>query len=234
MEELTNPTSDDENSSPKAQVPELGVPKSKPETEKPGIVTNYDNDLNYKKARGEGIIIVNEKVKGQFDRQAAEKDLEYLINIYAKYNINCDNNTYCNLEGRYFHEKFVNLSQNLPETTSVIFVSISSHGGGGDKVLGTEGYGVPVSDIVQLFQSNEKLVGIPKVFIVQACRGGQTEKKFCGADGGDPGEKGADVATQAGDTLIANSTSEGFLSWRDPESGSWSLKIPHEYSFFVL
>ncbi|KAI6647798.1 Caspase-7-like [Oopsacas minuta] len=131
-------------------------------------------------------------------------------------------------KGSSFYEKLVNLSDNVPEISSVIFVSISSHGGESGNVLGSDGYGMTVSTMVELFQSNENLLGILKVFTMQACKGGKTEMKFCGADSADPREKGTDLATKAGGTLIAYSTSEGFVSWRDPGSGSWFLKILHD------
>ncbi|KAI6653309.1 Caspase-3-like [Oopsacas minuta] len=213
---------------PKANVPELAVPKTKPETAETGIVTVYDNDLNYKYGQGEGIIIVNENFKKLSKRSGAKKDLEYLTNIYEKYNIKCDNNTYEDLEGSSFFDKLDNLSDNVAESCSVIFVSISSHGDESGKVLGSDGFGMTVLDMVDILQSNENLLGIPKVFIMQACKGSKKEVKYKGADSTDTKQKGADVATKAGDTLIAYSTSEGFVSWRDPKNGSWFLKILHD------
>ncbi|KAI6653306.1 Caspase-3-like [Oopsacas minuta] len=209
---------------PKVNAPELAVLKSKPETAKPGTVKNYDDDLNYRKGRGEGIIFVNENFRKLPKRSGAKKDLEYLTNIYAKYNIKCDNNIHYDLKGSSFYEKLENLSETVAEDCSVILVSISSHGGTRGKVLGTDGSSMTVLDMVEIFQSNENLLGIPKVFIVQAWRGDNKEVRYYI----DIMQYCPDGVKKAGDILIAYSTSEGFVSWRDPKNGSWFLKILHD------
>ena len=57
---------------------------------------------------------------------------------------------------------------------------ILSHGGEGDVVYGTDGGEVEVEQLKQMFHTTKcpSLIGVPKVFLIDACRGGKKEKRY--------------------------------------------------------
>ena len=57
---------------------------------------------------------------------------------------------------------------------------ILSHGGEGDVVCGTDGGEVEVEQLKQMFHTTKclSLFGVPKVFLIDACRGGKKEKRY--------------------------------------------------------
>ena len=61
--------------------------------------------------------------------------------------------------------------------SGVFFLIILSHGGEGDVVYGTDGKKVEVHQLKKLFYATDcpSLAGIPKVFVIDACRGSRNE-----------------------------------------------------------
>ena len=59
----------------------------------------------------------------------------------------------------------------------VFFLIILSHGGEGDVVYGTDGKKVEVDQLKELFYATNcpSLAGIPKIFLIDACRGSRNE-----------------------------------------------------------
>ncbi|XP_016402196.1 caspase-8-like, partial [Sinocyclocheilus rhinocerous] len=72
------------------------------------------------------------------------------------------------------------------------------------------------------------LIGKPKVFFIQACRGCGMQSKVLVADGAGASriQKSGKVYSIAKDSdfLIALSTVEGYVSVRDKYSGSWFIQ----------
>ena len=64
------------------------------------------------------------------------------------------------------------------EHTGAFFLIISSHGGEGDVVYGTDGGTVAVHDLQERFYATNcpSLAGIPKVFVIDASRGMEKER----------------------------------------------------------
>ena len=63
----------------------------------------------------------------------------------------------------------------------VFILIILSHGGAGDVVIGTDGEEVKVHKLQEYFHTTNcpSLAGVPKVFFIDACRGGESEKSSC-------------------------------------------------------
>ena len=61
--------------------------------------------------------------------------------------------------------------------SGVFFLIILSHGGEGDVVYGTDGNEVEVHQLKELFYARNcpSLAGIPKIFMIDACRGSRNE-----------------------------------------------------------
>ncbi|KAI6661275.1 Caspase 6, apoptosis-related cysteine peptidase, like 2 [Oopsacas minuta] len=114
-----------------------------------------------------------------------------------------------------------NVKQNCP----VVFVSIATHGGKQGKlqeaVINNQ---TTVQTLANILAQNHRLMGIPKVFIIQACRGKKREEAFSGVDDMQE-EETIQFATKQSDFLMIYSTTEGYVSFRSEEQGSWLLEI---------
>uniref|UniRef100_A0A3Q3E1H7 Caspase-3 n=1 Tax=Labrus bergylta TaxID=56723 RepID=A0A3Q3E1H7_9LABR len=95
-----------------------------------------------------------------------------------------------------------------------------SHGDEG-VFFGTDG-SVELKYLTSLFRGDrcKSLVGKPKLFFIQACRGTDL-------DGGietDSGEEGTTRIPVEADFLYAFSTAPGYYSWRNTMTGSWFMQ----------
>ncbi|CAL8331223.1 unnamed protein product [Lota lota] len=96
-----------------------------------------------------------------------------------------------------------------------------SHGDDG-VFFGTDG-SIELKSLTSLFRGDRcrSLVGKPKLFFIQACRGTDL-------DGGIETDSGPDYGTTKipveADFLYAYSTAPGYYSWRNTSSGSWFMQ----------
>ncbi|CAL8286314.1 unnamed protein product [Arctogadus glacialis] len=96
-----------------------------------------------------------------------------------------------------------------------------SHGDDG-VFFGTDGP-LELRSLTSLFRGDQcrSLVGKPKLFFIQACRGTEL-------DGGIETDSGPDYGTTKipveADFLYAYSTAPGYYSWRNTTSGSWFIQ----------
>lgn len=96
-----------------------------------------------------------------------------------------------------------------------------SHGDEG-VFFGTDG-SIELKSLTSLFRGDRcrTLVGKPKLFFIQACRG-------TNLDGGIETDSGPDYETTKipveADFLYAYSTAPGYYSWRNTSSGSWFMQ----------
>lgn len=128
-----------------------------------------------------------------------------------------------------------------------VVICILSHGIPG-KIYGVDGELVPITELTSAFngQNAKDLVGKPKLFFIQACRGGGVDHGACTdqVDSGEvtirsttevlhdlyEGEDETDFGSSPGmvpaeaDFLLAYSTVPGFVSWRNSEKGSWFVQ----------
>ena len=120
-----------------------------------------------------------------------------------------------------------------------VVICILTHGTQG-KLYGSNGDLIEVQKLITLFNGDQapSLVGKPKLFFLQACRGdnydyGQDEsdgppmedpviQKALG-EGEDETDDKMRVPVEA-DMLLAYSTVPGYVSWRKKERGSWFIQ----------
>ena len=172
----------------------------------------------------QGLIIVNTTFKQPYKyRKGAEKDRKHLIEVYEHLNVGYE--VANDLRKNKMIDKINLFSKNIKKPCSVIFVSISTHGKDNGGLLCVDGMFVSVGEIVRCFEKKE-LLGIPKIFIIQACKGNAKEERECE---GDSTHSDSTIPTQyctkRADVLIAYSTSEGCLSYRNTENGSWFIEV---------
>ncbi|KAL4613005.1 caspase-7 [Arapaima gigas] len=103
-----------------------------------------------------------------------------------------------------------------------------SHGEEG-LIYGTDG-AMPIKTITSLFRGDvcKTLVGKPKLFFIQACRGSKFDDGIQ-TDSGPPNETETDANPRhkipvEADFLFAYSTVPGYYSWRNPGRGSWFVQ----------
>ncbi|KAI6654170.1 Caspase-3-like [Oopsacas minuta] len=192
-------------------------------------------DFNYPmEAKGRGIIIINEHFSpdsGLTERKGAKKDLEYLENIYNKLDIDYTENIHRDIKEHQMFDHIRTFAKAIVKPCSVIFVSISSHERNNGEVMGSEGRGITVGELVEIFQKQPSLLGIPKVFLIQACKGGGYEERHCQTDSTTVISPILGFTTNQSDTLIAYSTSEGSVSYRHKTEGSWFFHELHDCIF---
>ncbi|XP_064601294.1 caspase-7-like [Liolophura sinensis] len=105
--------------------------------------------------------------------------------------------------------------------------AILTHGEEG-IIYATDGT-IPITDIVEPFKGHNcrSLIGKPKLFFIQACRGTRLDHGVEKSDGaGEETMDEVDAATvhripSEADFLMAYSVVPGFFSWRNSTNGSW-------------
>lgn len=176
-------------------------------------------------------IIINNKnfeertgmnVRNGTDRDAGElfkcfKDLGFEVCIY--------NDQTCKNMDRLLKE----VSEEDHSDSSCFACVLLSHGEEG-MVYGTDG-AMPIKSMTSLFKGDvcKSLVGKPKLFFIQACRGSEFDDGVQ-TDSGPPNDM---IETDASprhkipveaDFLFAYSTVPGYYSWRNPGRGSWFVQ----------
>ncbi|OCT71262.1 hypothetical protein XELAEV_18034239mg [Xenopus laevis] len=179
---------------------------------------------------GRCIIINNkifDKITGMGARNGTDIDARELLRCFKGlgFDVNVYNNKSC--------EEMENLLRTVAQQDhkdSACFACIFlSHGEEG-LIYGTDG-AMPIKVLTTLFRGDNcrSLVGKPKLFFIQACRGHEFD------DGleADSGSVNDSLETDANprhkipveaDFLYAYSTVPGYYSWRNPGMGSWFVQ----------
>ncbi|XP_077999705.1 caspase-7-like [Glandiceps talaboti] len=107
-----------------------------------------------------------------------------------------------------------------------IAVAILSHGDE-DEVAATDGY-IPTKELIEQLRGDKckTLIGKPKLFFIQACRGQKYDEGAVlhnGKDETDAAPRIQRIPLEA-DFLICYSTVPGYYSWRNVGNGSWFIQ----------
>lgn len=194
------------------------------------------------KPRGYCIIINNMHFQTMKDRPGSQWDSQELQKVFGKH-LGFQAEVFNDLEASEILQLMSNLQQTDHSKLSCLVVAILSHGENGE-VYGADGNLVPVKRITDMFTGPNcpSLLGKPKVFILQACRG----KKFDygtgrvavdgidGAEDDDDDEVLGQEETDGGgyngslpgdaDFILAYATTPGYVSWRNSAFGTWFIK----------
>ena len=124
------------------------------------------------KPRGVAIIINNRNFTcGMKDRLGTDKDADSLSRLFPF--LGFYTNRYDNLKGKDMHARLQAVGKLDHSKFDCLIIAILTHGIEG-KLYSTDGDLIPVEDLTKYFDGNHcpSLIGKPKVFILQACRGG--------------------------------------------------------------
>ena len=107
--------------------------------------------------------------------------------------------------------------------SGVFFLIILSHGGEGDVVYGTDGNEVEVHQLKELFYATKcpSLAGIPKIFMIDACRGSRNERVYRPeTKSATKSSKRRASVTDSADVYTIFASTRGTTAGIDPERGS--------------
>lgn len=217
------------------------------------ISTSSDDDFSYpmrSQPHGWCLIINNVDFENLRRRSGSDLDAEQLEKLFTKlhYNVKvCRNQTAKQLKDTVF--KFATMDDHKIADSTV--VCLLSHGLEG-HIYGRDGVLVSIPDLLAMFNgyTAKDLIGKPKLFFIQACRGSDFDH---GADVTDSGPNAeveeyhvrratAELLSAAfpsdkaetfvepetipaeADMLVAYSTVPGYVSWSNLQKGSWFVQ----------
>ena len=192
--------------------------------------SDMDYKLEYTKSGriGRALIIINEKFDDESfnppERAGAKVDREHLEKMFTLLRIEYFNCT--NLTGKEMEDEIKKFAEKSVDA-SVIFLAISSHGNE-DNIIGvghvpTKDDFLSVTKIQEIFNQFDKLNEIPKVLILQACRGGEKQEVDAATHlPVDPNP--IDFSVISKDTLIIFPTSLHHPAFRSARDGTWLIE----------
>uniref|UniRef100_A0A669C4L0 Caspase-3 n=1 Tax=Oreochromis niloticus TaxID=8128 RepID=A0A669C4L0_ORENI len=125
------------------------------------------------------------------------------------------------INNKNFHQKTAS-KEDHKKNASFVCVMLS-HGDEG-VIYGTDGC-EKFDTLVQCFKGNhcKGLVGKPKLFFIQACRGSALDGGAIEVDSVGDEQTSEKIPVEA-DFLYAYSTAPGYYSWRNTSNGSWFIQ----------
>ncbi|KAF6022797.1 CASP7 [Bugula neritina] len=192
-----------------------------------------DEEFEYNmkhKSRGVAVIINNDKFDTQLqmnDRPGSSVDRDKLAGTLQFIGFK-DIIVHNNLTSRKMVDVLKEVAKRDFTDSDCVFVALLSHGDEG-VIYGTDGP-VQYEQIFSLFKPpevNKSLVGKPKIFLIQACRGqtldGGVEFQ-CDSLPAKSNKPKRYVISKESDFLVAYSTVEGYFAWRNGVDGSWFIQ----------
>uniref|UniRef100_A0A0X3Q1V8 Caspase-3 n=1 Tax=Schistocephalus solidus TaxID=70667 RepID=A0A0X3Q1V8_SCHSO len=159
---------------------------------------------------------------GQERRDGTDVDADAIERTFVKLGYSVNRAT--NLTLRKMQMLLSNVScQDHSHFDSFVCV-VLSHGSDG-IIYASDGY-LPADNLISFFRGDRcpSLVGKPKMFFIQACRGSAFDRGVClASDAGADDVLVCKLPAEA-DILVANSTVPGYFAWRNSNTGSWFIQ----------
>ncbi|XP_072335528.1 caspase-7 isoform X1 [Scyliorhinus torazame] len=189
------------------------------------VAPTFLYNMNFKSV-GKCIIINNKNFDDKTEmnvRNGTDIDAGNLLACFTSldFNVVVLNDQTCSQMERILQD----VSQENHTNNACFACILLSHGDEG-MIYGTDG-AMPIKRLTSLFRGDmcKTLVGKPKLFFIQACRGSEFDQGIQ-TDSGPTGDVETDANPQhkipvEADFLYAYSTVPGYYSWRNPGKGSW-------------
>ncbi|XP_078245688.1 caspase-7 isoform X2 [Pogona vitticeps] len=191
------------------------------------VTPTFQYDMDYKKL-GKCIIVNNKnfaRETGMGVRNGTDKDAGDLQECFR--NVGFDVTVYNDLRCDEMEEKLA-ASENHSDAACFACILLS-HGEEG-LIYGTD-KAMAIKDLTSLFRGDkcQSLVGKPKLFFIQACRGSEFDDGIQTDSGASDDALEMDANPRykipvEADFLYAYSTVPGYYSWRNPGKGSWFVQ----------
>jgi len=176
------------------------------------------------KERGVAIIINNEEFEsrtGMGSRTGSSVDrdnLQKVLKFVGFKDIRVKNNLR--------QKDMINLMQDVASENhkdrDCLFVAMLSHGDE-EGIYGTD-YPIGYEELMAPFKECKSLVGKPKIFVVQACRGDKLDDGSTYKQDALPTSQKQYRISKESDFLVAYSVVPGHYSWRNVQKGSWFMQ----------
>lgn len=199
-------------------------------TTKEFFINNHKKSYPMRRVpRGHALIINVDEVVGKPPRKGTNFDRDNLCNLLSQlhFNIHVFNDS-DGLSAQDIVNKlkaFAKMKEHYDY--DACFICLLSHGEEG-YIFGTDGKRIPLEEIFMLFGNTncKGLMGKPKIFIIQACRGGFLDKgvSMDEPDGGPVPNRGVTQLPSMSDMLICYPTQLGYYAWRNRSRGSWYIE----------
>lgn len=196
---------------------------------------NQNKDKSYRMIgmpRGQALIINVNEVLEKPPRRGTDIDRDNLKNLLEQLHFQVTiYNDEDDLTALGMAEKLRAFARK-PEhaTADACMICLLSHGEEG-YMFGTDGKKIPLDEVFLLFDNRHcpSLLNKPKIFFIQACRGGMLDQgvkvKLDEPDGGSPGHNNnIQQHPSMSDMLICYPTLQGYYAWRNREKGSWYIE----------
>ena len=187
--------------------------------------------------RGYCVIVNNTHFTTMKDRAGSYWDADELQKLFGRY-LGFHIERFEDLDSKQIIKLMENIQRQDHSKLSCLVVAILTHGINGE-VYGTDGRLIKVDYITKHFVGTAcpTLGGKPKLFILQACRGGSFDPGVT-VEQTDSGEIDEEILDQEetdgggyelalpneADFVLAYATTPGFVSWRNSAFGTWFVK----------
>jgi hypothetical protein len=172
--------------------------------------------------RGKFIIINNRVFQPETrmqERSGTDKDAAALYEIFTK--LGFDVSLHHNRTRDQMMKIMIDASKENYSDCDCFGTAVLSHGDN-DVIFGVDST-IHIDNLVSPIKSCVSLVGKPKIFLFQACRGNELDSGIQADAVGDTGSERIVLPLEA-DFLYAYSTVPGYFSWRNSSKGSWFVQ----------
>ena len=195
-------------------------------TPPPPLPPTYDMNQT---SHGTCIIISNYHFTKHKDRKGSSIDEQRLFHLFTSLGYNVEVKKDLNSQQM---KDYLNQVANREEhdVADSFVCCILSHGDNG-KIFGSDSQLVDIDDLVMPFKGSRcrKLVGKPKMFFIQACRGTTDDEmvEIFESDGPKAVQEKHTLPSEA-DFFFGFGTTRGYVSYRSTRHGSWYIKNLYE------
>jgi hypothetical protein len=201
----------------------------------PGITPQTDRVYNIDYSRPGVVIIFNNKEfdrpKKYPDRHGSEQDVFSLCTLFRGLNYEVVPPYINNTEAK-MRKAIYEYATHDYTSYGCLIIFIMSHGDK-SKIVSRDSHEIDLSEFITPLKRNPTLKSKPKVFFIQACRGGNT---MTVNDATGTTQSSSNIVhsryydhenrlPKETDFLFAYSTLEDYLSYRDVEDGTWYIQM---------